>query len=85
MNAKKNDEFLCSPNESSYCEVEAIVHVDVRGQMVLPKELRQKLNIKAGDKIAISSFERGGKICCMILTRAEELSDTVKTTLGPMR
>jgi antitoxin PrlF len=32
-----------------------MVSVDERGQMVLPKDLREKANIKAGDKLAVVS------------------------------
>lgn len=66
------------------CGVEAVVTVDERGQMVLPKELRDKAKIEAGEKLAIISFERAGKICCMSLIKAEELGEMVKDFLGPM-
>ena len=36
----------------SCCRVESIISVDERGQMVLPKDLRDKANIRAGDKLA---------------------------------
>jgi len=35
------------------CRVESLVGVDERGQMVLPKELRDRADIKAGDKLAV--------------------------------
>lgn len=65
------------------CKVEAIVSVDERGQMVLPKELREKAGIRAGDKMAITSWEKNGTICCISLTRADDLTSMVKATLGP--
>lgn len=76
----------CGPgNEvSSCCRVEALVSVDERGQMVLPKEIRDKANIKAGDKLAITSWEKDGKVCCISMIKAEELTDMVKATLGPV-
>ena len=40
----------------SCCKVEALVSVDERGQMVLPKEVRDKANIKSGDKLAVASM-----------------------------
>jgi len=63
------------------CKVEAVVRVDGRGQMVLPKELRAKANIRAGDKLAATSWEKDGKVCCITLTKVEELADMVKATL----
>ena len=41
-------------------QVEAVVGVDERGQMVLPKELREKIGIRAGDKLAIITRKRPG-------------------------
>ncbi len=68
----------------SCCKVEALVSVDERGQMVLPKGLRDKANIHAGDKLAVVSWEKDGKVCCISLTKAEELTDMVRATLGPV-
>jgi antitoxin PrlF len=66
------------------CRVEAIVSVDERGQMVLPKELRDRARIRAGDKLAVVGCERNGAVCCISLFKVEELSATVKGFLGPM-
>jgi len=69
---------------ASCCKVEALVSVDERGQMVLPKELREKAGIRPGDKLAISSMEQNGKVCCLMLMKTEGLAEMVKTMLGPM-
>ena len=66
------------------CRVEALVSVDERGQMVLPKELREKANIHAGDKLAVTTWEKDGKVCCFSLSKAEELTGMVRATLGPV-
>ncbi len=66
------------------CKVESIVAVDERGQMVLPKEIRAKANIRAGDKLAVVSMEKDGKICCLSLIKVEELERMVKSILGPV-
>jgi antitoxin PrlF len=71
-------------NEINSCKVESIVSVDERGQMVLPKELRDKANIRAGDKLAVVSWDQGGEICCIYLIKTEHLADRVKDFLGPM-
>ncbi|MBI2907949.1 MAG: AbrB/MazE/SpoVT family DNA-binding domain-containing protein [Chloroflexi bacterium] len=74
--------LCCAPVGS--CRVEAIVSVDERGQMVLPKELREKAGLAAGDKLAVAAFERDGKVCCLVLIKAEDLAGMVKGLLGPM-
>ncbi|OGP87407.1 MAG: AbrB family transcriptional regulator [Deltaproteobacteria bacterium RBG_16_48_10] len=66
------------------CKVESIVNVDGRGQMVLPKELREKANIHPGDKLALICLEKKGTIYCLSLVRVEELTGMVKDLLGPM-
>ena len=68
----------------SCCRVEALVSVDERGQMVLPKEIREKANIRTGDKLAITSWEKDGKICCISLIKADELTGMVRAILGPL-
>jgi len=68
----------------SCCKVESLISVDERGQMVLPKEIRDKANIRPGDKLALVSWEKDGKICCINLIKAEEFGDRVKGFLGPM-
>ena len=71
-------------SEMSCCKVESIISVDDRGQMVLPKELRDKAKIRPGDKLAIVSWDKGGEICCFYLIKTEYLAERVKDFLGPM-
>ncbi|NIR53112.1 AbrB/MazE/SpoVT family DNA-binding domain-containing protein [candidate division KSB1 bacterium] len=66
------------------CKVEALTTVDERGQMVLPKEFRQRANIRAGDKLALMSWEKGGEICCISLIKVDDLTEMVKGMLGPL-
>ncbi|MFH0913824.1 MAG: HgcAB-associated protein [Chloroflexota bacterium] len=66
------------------CTVEALVTVDERGQLVLPKELREKGGIKGGDKFLVVSGKSGGKVCCLFLMKAEEFADSVKGILEPI-
>lgn len=68
----------------SCCRVEALLGVDDRGQMVLPKELRDRANIKAGDKLAVVSWEKDGEICCLSLIKADNLAERVREFLGPL-
>ncbi len=82
MDQKEKDECCSMPSGETCCKVEALVSVDERGQMVLPKELREKANIRAGDKLAVTSWEKDGKVCCISLTKAEELTGMIRATLG---
>ncbi len=79
--AENKDDSCC---DTSCCNVESIVSVDERGQMVLPKELRAKANIKAGDKLAITSWEKNGKVYCISLVKANDIAGMVKDMLGPI-
>jgi len=66
------------------CKVEAVVSVDERGQMVLPKELREKAGIQAGDKLAVIAMEKKGEICCLSLIKAQEFAGMIRNLLGPL-
>ncbi len=66
------------------CKVDAIVTIDERGQIVLPKEVREKAKVRAGDKFAVISCESGGKVCCISLVKADDFAETIKGMLGPM-
>ena len=70
--------------EPGNCNVEAIVSVDERGQMVLPKDFRTRSGIEPGEKFALVSWERDGKMCCITLMRVGELANVVKGTIGPL-
>ena len=66
------------------CRVDAIITMDNRGQIVLPKEVREKAGVRAGDRLAVISCESGGKVCCISLVRADDFTETVKGMLGPV-
>ena len=66
------------------CRVEALVGVDERGQMVLPKDIRDAAGIRPGDKLALILWRKDGKVCCMTLVKADELTDMVRGRLGPL-
>ncbi|MCX6639449.1 MAG: HgcAB-associated protein [bacterium] len=74
----------CGEGILSCCQVEAILTVDERGQMVLPKEVRTKANIQTGDKLALISYTQGDQVCCFSLVKVEALSGMVKNFLGPI-
>jgi len=66
------------------CKIDAIVTVDAKGQIVLPKDLRERANVKPSDKLAVMGFERDGEVCCIVMVKAEALGGTVKKMLGPV-
>ena len=75
----------CTPDKRmGGCKVESVVNVDERGQMVLPKDIREKAGIQVGDKLAIVSWEKDGKVSCISLIRVEDLTEMVKEMLGPI-
>ncbi|MEN6609830.1 MAG: HgcAB-associated protein [Methanoregulaceae archaeon] len=90
--AKKQTEESCGSPEGSACgcgpvsrcKVEAVLSIDDRGQMVLPKDVREKAGIATGDKLALISWEKNGSICCLALMKAENLSGMVRDMLGPV-
>lgn len=86
MIKKDYHENCCIPTNKGIggCNVESLISIDERGQMVLPKEIREKANIRAGDKLAVISCEKDGKVCCISLIKAEDLAGMVKGLLGPI-
>ena len=86
MTQKVNDENCCEQTDASSCgcRVEALVSIDERGHMVLPKGIRDKMKIGAGDKLAVTSWEKNGKVYCISLIKAEEFTEMVKGILGPV-
>ncbi len=86
MNPKTKDDLCrsCSPSDDTRCcRVESIVSVDERGQMVLPKEVRENAGILPGDKLALICMKRDGKVCCLTLIKVEELEGLIKAKLAP--
>lgn len=88
---KKKNSAGCNPSGEMFgctagsgCRVEAVLSVDERGQMVLPKDVREKAGIKTGDKLALISWSRDGDVCCLALMKVENLSGMVKDVLGPL-
>ena len=86
MEKKARGASCCGPADriSAACRVDSLVAVDDRGQMVLPKELRDRAGIKGGDKLAVISWEKDGQVCCLSLIKVEEFSGMIKGVLGPL-
>lgn len=70
--------------EDDTCRIDAVVTMDVKGQIVLPKDLREKANIKPNEKLAVVACEKDGEVCCITLVKAERLVGAVTKALGPL-
>jgi antitoxin PrlF len=91
MPRKKSDDEIPRSEGSNYtcepgtgCRVEAVLGVDERGQMVLPKDVRERAGIRTGDKLALISWEKDGSVCCLALMKVENLSGMVRSVLDPL-
>ena len=78
---RKKAEKCCEAGKEEY-RVEAVVSIDERGQMVLPKDLREEFGLKAGEKMALVVMHKDGRPCCIHMFRAGEFNDDVKRLLG---
>jgi antitoxin PrlF len=84
---KNEGDACCTSNNmpmGQCCKVESVISIDDRGQMVLPKEIRDKAKIHAGDKLAVVSWEKDGEVCCISLIKVSDLAEMVKDMLGPV-
>jgi antitoxin PrlF len=86
MVEKSGNESCCMPTDVGIgsCKVESVISIDDRGQMVLPKSIRDKAKIRAEDKLAVISWEKDGEVCCISLIKVEDLAEMVKGMLGPL-
>ena len=66
------------------CRIDAVITMDAKGQIVLPKNLREKANIKPNEKLAVVACEKDGEVCCIMMVKAEMLVGAVTKTLGPL-
>jgi len=66
------------------CRIDAVISMDAKGQIVLPKDLREKANLKPNEKIAVVACEKDGEVCCIMMLKAEKLQGAVTKTLVPL-
>jgi len=86
---KKDDKSICgaaSPHstDSKCCMVDAIVEIDKRGQILLPKDVRAKAKIKPGDKFVLIRCESDGEPCCISLIKTDYFMESAKKMIGPI-
>ena len=73
-----------SKGDKCCCQVDGLVAIDERGQIVLPKDVREKASVKAGDKFVVISSGTDGEAGCIFLVKANYFNETIKGMLGPM-
>lgn len=61
----------------------SVLTVDDRGQIVLPKHIREKAGMNTGDRLALIVWEGENKVCCLGLIKAENLNSGVKEVVSP--
>ena len=74
----------CGTPAKGSCRVDAVVPIDARGQMVLPKEVRERFGIRGEQRWAVVSWTQDGRPCCLSLVPADEVADAVRRTYGPV-
>lgn len=75
----------CKPHDNpSTCQVEAVLSIDSRGQIVIPKEVRNRAHICDGDKLALVSWMNRDEVCCLALIRTENLSSEVSGVMNSL-
>ncbi len=65
------------------CSVEAIVTIDERGQIVIPKDLRTRFKLEPGEKLALISCVTRDTDCCITLIKTDKLGSMIQEVLGP--
>jgi AbrB family looped-hinge helix DNA binding protein len=75
---------MAKPAPKECCKINAVVTIDQKGQIVLPKDLREKANLNPNDKLALIAIEQDNTTCCIVMMKTEALQNTVKCMLGPI-
>ncbi|MBY8999534.1 MAG: AbrB/MazE/SpoVT family DNA-binding domain-containing protein [Candidatus Heimdallarchaeota archaeon] len=86
MSKKKAEEKCCSSNSDvlGCCHVEGIAQMDRKGQIVLPKSLRDEMGLQEKDKLIVIGMRDKGKIASISLIKANKMDNMVKIMLKPV-
>jgi AbrB family looped-hinge helix DNA binding protein len=84
MNKEEKECCPSSGEGESCCHVEGVVTVDAKGQIVLPKGLREKMEIKDKDKLIVVGMRDKGEVTSISLFKAEKMDNMVKIMLKPI-
>ena len=66
-------------------QIEAVITIDERGQMVLPKETRARAGIRAGDKLALVGWRKGDHVCCLSLIKVEKMTEMLGELMDSLK
>jgi len=64
--------------------VEAIVSCDERGSLILPKDIRKKLKITAGEKLALLNIVKDEEEFFLTLIKVNALESLIKKFMSPV-
>jgi antitoxin PrlF len=53
----------------SKCMIEALVTMDGRGQIVIPKKVRESTGIRGGEKLVVCTNRKEGRECYIFLVK----------------
>jgi len=82
--SQTSNDYCSGTNGQPCCQIEAMVRTDERGQMVLPKHVRERAGIESGEALALVSWRREGAICCLCLIKAQKVGELTQHYLGPI-
>jgi len=72
-------------NRDTSFQIDAIVTLDDRGQIVIPKDVRKSLNFNPGDKFTLMTCnDSKGNLCCITLLKVDQLRGMVQKVLSPV-
>jgi len=69
--------------KDSGCRIEVVLTLDDRGQIVLPRHIREKSGMNTGDRHSLIGWESDNKVCCLGLIKAANLNAGVKGAISP--
>ncbi|NMC07937.1 MAG: AbrB/MazE/SpoVT family DNA-binding domain-containing protein [Candidatus Lokiarchaeota archaeon] len=74
-----------APNEGKN-SLFAVTKIDDRGQIVIPKEIRDSLGWNKNERIAMLTRKNAeGKACCVMLVHVDSFEDSIKEFVGKLK
>jgi antitoxin PrlF len=80
---KRSKRSISCLSDASF-RLESLVSVDERGQMVLPKDVRERAGIRPGEKLALIMAGSDSVCNCLALVKVKDLTGMIKELLGPL-
>src|SRR3989338_610046 len=72
--------FHISMNSMINKKIEDVVKVSTRGQIVIPKEIRKRMGVSAGERLLVMSEDRGILIKKLESLSMEEIGERIEAT-----